>query len=291
MLDELLVHPRTCRQLQQFIAKPSHGLVLVGPEGSGKRNIAKAVAAELLHVSHLQLSNYPYYTVTDPTDATITIDDIRALQKLLTLRTPGNLQDIKRIMTVIDANRMRFEAQNAFLKSLEEPPLDTCIIMTAELNGDILSTIFSRMQRIDVLPVSETMAREYYAKKGISSVDIAKNYALSQGQVGLLDSLLHTETEHPLKTWVISAKLLLAKQPGERLLEVEVLSKDKNEVALLVNALGRIVQAALSQASLNDNLQAVKRWQDSLQAILEARENIDTNVNTKLLLDHLLLSI
>lgn len=292
MFDDLLLHPHTRLQLEQFVANPSHGLILTGPEGSGKRFIARAVAAALLHVKPGKLTQYPYYSLTDPSENSITIDEIRALQKLLTLRTPqGNNGGISRILTIINATRMRFEAQNAFLKSLEEPPADTCIILTAEANGDLLETIFSRLQRIEILPVSEAMAKVFYSKLGTPATELARNYALSQGQVGLLNSLLSKEADHPLKAWVETGKAIYAKSPNERLLQTDELSKDKPGVLLLLNALGRIAHAALVGASKAGNTKAAQRWQNSLKAVQAAQIALGSNANLKLVLDNLLLNL
>jgi len=291
MFEDLLIHPRSLGQLEQFIANPKHGLILTGTEGAGKRRLALAVAAQLLGLSAEKLEKYPYFSLTDPADPTITIDEIRGLQKLLQLKTPGEAGRIRRVFIVADAGRMRQEAQNAFLKSLEEPPADTCIILTTEANGDLLPTIYSRAQRVDVLPVSESGAREYFSKKGATSADITRNYALSQGQAGLLSSLLAAETEHELKTWVNTGKELLGKAPGERLLQTDELSKDKPGTLLLINVLGRITHAALMGAAKTGNTKAIKKWQQSMQAVQEARDALQHNANTKLVLDNLLLSL
>jgi DNA polymerase-3 subunit delta' len=291
MFEDLLLHPRTRTQLEQFVASPSHGLILIGPEGSGKKTLAHAVSAAMLHVENEKLQNHPYYSLTNPEDPSITIDEIRALQRLLTLKTPRTKDPIRRVLSIIDAGRMRFEAQNAFLKSLEEPPVDTCIILTVDANGDLLETMYSRAQKIDILPVSEAMANEYYSKKGTSSVELARNYALSQGQVGLLSSLLSTEANHLLKEWVETAKSLLAQPAGERIMQTDVLSKDKPGVLLLLNAFGRIAHAALASSARTGNTKAIDRWKKSLETVQEAHEALLHNANTKLMLDHLLLSI
>jgi DNA polymerase-3 subunit delta' len=292
MLDNLLIHPRTRLQLETFLAHPTHGLILTGPDGSGKQTLAIAVAALILNKNSAEALNlYPYYSVTDPVEATITIEEIRTLQKLLTLRTPKVAgQTLRRILCVIDAGRMRIEAQNAFLKSLEEPPADTLIIFTAEANNSLLPTIFSRLQQIEVLPVSETTAQAFYKQQGISTSLITKNYALSQGQVGLLHSLL-TDTEHPLKNSVETAKLLLSKIAAERLELVDELSKDKVAISLLLNSFARITHAALFAAGKTNNQSNITRWKQCSALIQKTNEAMTHNANTKLLLDKLLLNL
>lgn len=291
MFEDLLIHPRTLLQLEQFVKRPTHGLILVGPEGAGKKALAELVAVAVLGIPASKLSAYPYYSVVNPDDASIPIDSIRALEQVLKLKTPTkDGKEIRRIITIIDAGRMRFEAQNAFLKNLEEPPADTLIIMTAEANGDLLPTIYSRMVRIEVLPVSENQAEEFYKQKGTPALMITRNYALSQGQVGLLNSLISDEA-HPLKDAVETAKKLLSMPTGERLLQTDELSKDKVTLGLLLNALGRITHAALMQAGKTGNQAAVERWKNSLASVQSAIKAMSHNANPKLLLDDLLLSL
>lgn len=292
MLDDLLLHPRTRKQLENFIASPVHGLMLTGPEGAGKRTVAIALSSQILHLSSKEsLTSYPYYSLTDPSEATISIDEIRRLQKLLTLKTPSkDNQAIRRVLTIVDAGRMRFEAQNAFLKSLEEPPADTVIILTTGDSNAVLPTIYSRVQHIDILPVSEAMAKEYFTQQGIPASQLARQYALSQGQVGLLSALLRDE-EHALKQSVEQAKALLKQTPGERLLITEQLAKDKEVVTMLIDACGRIAHAGLLSASKAGNKSAVKRWRECLEAVQSARNALRYNANTKLLVDQLLLSL
>jgi DNA polymerase-3 subunit delta' len=292
MFDGLLLHPRTRAQLDDFIANPVHGLILTGPEGAGRQSVAQVVAATLLQLKTIdQLASYPYYAHINPEAAVITIDEIRMLQGLLRLKTPQrDGQTIRRILVVINAGRMRSEAQNAFLKSLEEPPEDTVIIMTAEGSHDMLATIYSRLQRIEILPISQPPAQEFYKQQAISGHSFAAAYALSQGQAGLLHALLHDEAG-ALKESVDTAKGLLSMAAGERLLKIDELSKDKNGVVLLINALGRIAHAALRSASQTGNIKLVSRWQANMKLIEQARQTLRYNANQKLVLDQLLLNL
>lgn len=291
MFAHILIHPRTLLRLEQFIKNPTHGLMLLGPEGAGKKALAEVAAAAVLGIDLNKLNTYPYYTLLNPEDNSITIESIRALEQVLKLKTSSkNNKEIRRVIIIIDAGRMRNEAQNAFLKNLEEPPADTLIIMSAEDNGDLLSTIYSRMHKVEVLPVSETQATDYYKQKGIASAEITRNYALSQGQAGLLNALLQNES-HPLKDAVESAKKLLSLPAGERLLQTDEISKDRVAVSLLLNALSRITHAALMQAGKTNNTAAVERWSASLLAVQSAIKATQHNANTKLLLDHLFLSL
>ncbi len=292
MLDDLLLHPRTYTQLRQFVARTSHGLILTGEKGLGKQSLARAVASALLGLDNEEkLNNYPYLTVINPSELVITIDEIRKVQKLLKLKTPTKSNSaIRRVIIIIQAERMRSEAQNAFLKSLEEPPEDTCIILTAESTSKLLSTIYSRVQQIEVLPVGEQAARAYFDDKKISAVDFLSSYALSQGQPGLLSALLN-DNEHELKDWVKKAKILLGMPIAERLLQTDILAKDKINIGLMLNALQRIAHAALLNAGKGNKIENVKRFMGSTAAVQSAVRAYTQNANTKLLLDDLMLNL
>jgi hypothetical protein len=290
MLNDLLLHPRTRAQLNNFLTNPKHALLLSGPLGSGKETTAVAVAASIIGLKDAsELTKYPYYTAINPSGTSITIDEIRAAQSLLTLKVPKGQGGIRRVISVIDAGRMRSEAQNAFLKTLEEPPLDTCIILTAR-GESLLPTITSRAQTITILPVSSKQAAEFYGKKGIGSAELQKNYALSQGQAGLLSTLLSAEA-HVLTPWVQTAKEVLAETVGRRLLRTDGLAKNKDEIRLLLDALSRIAHSAL-QASATQNKQAmVQRWSHTQSVIQESLRALNYNASTKLLLDNLFVNL
>lgn len=74
-----------------------------------------------------------------PIGKTHTINSIRELTRTLGLRAP-----VKRGVLVEEAEKLTTEAANAFLKTLEEPPQDTIIVLTAPNKGSVLETIASR---------------------------------------------------------------------------------------------------------------------------------------------------
>jgi DNA polymerase-3 subunit delta' len=258
--------------------------------GSGKETTALYLAAALLGLTDSsELAKYPYVSILNPSTPAITIDEVRAAQNLLVLKVPAGKTAIRRIIIVIDAERMRSEAQNAFLKTLEEPPLDTCIILTAS-SEKLLPTITSRIQKINILPVSETQAQDFYIKRGIPSQTLRKNYALSQGHAGLLSALLRAE-DHILGTWVQTAKEILSETPASRVLRVEALSKNKDEIRLLLDALGRISHSALLQSASQNKQQAITRWLRTQQAVQDSITALSFNASTKLVLDSLFINL
>ncbi|MEK7565847.1 MAG: hypothetical protein AAB506_02280 [Patescibacteria group bacterium] len=95
-----------------------------------------------------KLADKPY-TIKPQGD---TIDDIRELQKQIHRRPAfGNYK----AAVIPEAQNLSPEAQNSLLKTLEEPPEDTIIILTSPTTDLLLSTIVSRCQVISLLPAPE----------------------------------------------------------------------------------------------------------------------------------------
>jgi len=289
-MDGLLVNPVTKGQLAHIAKKPPHAVLLTGPAGSGKQTLAVQTGATLLGIDAVKLEKYPYYRFIEPQKGTIAIELIRQLQRFLQLRTPGRAA-VRRVIIVTSVETLTIEGQNAFLKTLEEPPADTVVILTAATLETVLPTIQSRATVVRVLPVSASQAHDYYTQRGFSTAAIKQAWALSQGQVGLLDALLNEADEHELMSAVSEAKQLLASTPYERLAHVDNYTKDKQALELLLAALSRIAQTALEQAALQHKTTATKRWHAMAEHLNHTRSAMQRNANTKLLLTDLMLNL
>ncbi len=102
-------------------------------------------------------------------DDTITVDDIRAMNEELYIR-PALSE--KKICIIRGADNMNDAAQNALLKSFEEPPSYAVIILLSESEKNLLQTIRSRGNKIVFEPftekeIGEYMLRQYPLKKDI----------------------------------------------------------------------------------------------------------------------------
>ena len=79
-----------------------------------------------------------------------------------------------KILIVWRADKMNVAAANKFLKFLEEPPAKTVIILTAETTNDILPTILSRTQIVEVPRITDEDLEGY----------LKKNFNISQDKIG-----------------------------------------------------------------------------------------------------------
>ncbi|MDB5176053.1 MAG: holB: polymerase delta subunit [Candidatus Saccharibacteria bacterium] len=282
----LLLNPVTAQQVSEFIAHPSHALLLEGPTGSGKLTLGMQIVGQLLERPADQLDSYPYLRRIASVDGkAISIEAIRGLEQFLSLKVPSPLA-INRIVLIEDAQLLGHEAQNALLKTLEEPPIATVIILLASSNQSLLPTVLSRLQVITIKRAGTDETLQYFAKKGYAATDVKQAISLSGGLPGLMEALLSNE-EHPLRPATELARQLLQGTTYQRLLMVDELTKQK---PLARDTLFIMQQMAHARLQTVTDTQA-QRWHQILKASYDAAEALSSNAQPKLVLDQLMLQL
>lgn len=289
-MTDAVFHPLTFASLERLSRQPPHGILLEAPKGHGKSFTALYLAGQLLNVSYDKVRQHPYFKIIDPVEGAITIEQVRELKQFVRLRVPG-ATGIARIVTIIDADRMTTEAQNAILKLLEEPPADTVLILTSSQTADLLSTVRSRAQLVCLQSPSSQDSLAYFTSKGFEESAIARAQLISNGRTGLMQALLSQDSEHPLLQAIESAKQLLASSKFERLCQVDTLAKQKSQLETLLEGFVCISQAALQQAGQSNNITQAQRWHQTLKHTLETQQLLVKNASSKLVLTDFFLSI
>ncbi len=277
----------TKRNIDSFLSNPSHGLMIEGESGAGKATVANFLAAKLLEIDSAKLADYPYFKKILPIKNTISIEEVRLSKQFFGLRTLGK-KSIRRVLIVEDAGRMTTEAQNALLKLLEEPPVDTVIIFTVNPEQQLLPTINSRMQHVTILPPAKEDIDRFFRLQ-FSLSEIQKAYLISGGQVGLMASILAADTTHSLVSAISMAKEIIGQSKFERLARVDKLSKEKDQLPNLLLAMERLFNVALRQTTTS--IDKTKTIMQALSKVLSAREALKHNPNMRMLLTDLFLSI
>ncbi len=157
-----------------------HALLISGPEGVGKQQFARRLAASLVcetddlkqapcgecracrlvrsgaHPDNLWLS-------PEEEGKQIRIDAVRTLigQSSLTTQAHG-----MRVFVIAPADALNRAAANALLKTLEEPPPSSCLVLVSSRPQRLPQTVRSRCQRIAFRPVADDMARDWLAALG-----------------------------------------------------------------------------------------------------------------------------
>lgn len=289
MAPSLVLHDQTAAWLQRFHETPTHATLLLGVDGIGKGSVARQAAAAILDIPVEKLAESPQCTILEPDEKqTISIEVVRTLQRFLRLKTTGSAA-IRRIIIIEHANCLTTEAQNAFLKILEEPPADTIILLTAESVHDVLATIRSRTQHVTIQPPSKAQLLDFFATYPEQARMQA--YFLSGGLPGLMLALLSDAREHPLLRSVTHAKAALQQDAFERLAAIDSVGKQKIDAVRFCQALERIAQSGLTHAATKTDEKALRQWTRILRAAHQSKELLATNVNTKLTLTHLMLQL
>ncbi len=286
-MEDLLLHPTTAHQLKALMQTLPHAVLISGATGAGKQAIAQQFVHE---VFGSKSQNSPYLLSIDPNPTSIGVEEVRKIKDFLNRKTTGSAT-IRRIVLISEAQTMTTEAQNALLKTLEEPPADTMVILTASDPTALKQTIRSRSQQLLVLPVSQEAAEDYFKTTGYTSKDIQTAYYMSDGRVGLLKALLEGAGDHELATAILEAKDLLKMPAYERLVQVDSLSKDRERLALIMQGLERVVSSGLRQAADKKSEPAVRKFYHVSKSIQEAQEAISKSGNAKLVLTDLFLQM
>ena len=288
-MTELLLHPDTERQMDQLAARPAHAVLFVAPNGTGKRTVARYLAAQLLAVTPEKLDSHPYFKqLQAPAGKAISIELVRDVVHFLMLRTTS-ATSTSRVVLIEDAGRMTQQAQNALLKTIEEPPSGTVLILTAANELDILPTIRSRTQQLTIKPPSKVALQHYFTQVGYPTAAVDKALGMSDGLPGLTMALLADDASHPLVAAATRARDLLQKPIFERLLLIDALTKQKQEWLDTLFIVQRIAEISLRKPELPAS--SMRKWHAVLTASHEAHKQALTSAQVKLVALQFMLSI
>ena len=206
----------------------------------------------------------------------IKIKTIRALQYEVNLKP---VEARWKIFIIDPAEEITEDAANSLLKTLEEPPEWTVIILLAKHKDNLPATIVSRSQIILFQPLKESELADYLILNAKIERKQAETIAkLSEGSISAALKLLEDKKTVSSAFWknVKSGKL-----PASRILE-ESESYHKNA--------GEFLQELIAEVKL-DFRQSPEIYQNIVREIITSQKLIEQNVNPKLVLDALLLKI
>jgi DNA polymerase-3 subunit delta' len=131
----------------------AHAYLISGPPGSGKQLLAAELASLVngTKVNDVFSAKARDIFVAQPESKSrrIVIDQIRDLEHALQMRAPNGR---RKVAIIVDADRLQLQAANAFLKTLEEPPKDSLLLLLSALPEALPETILSRCITIPLAP-------------------------------------------------------------------------------------------------------------------------------------------
>jgi DNA polymerase-3 subunit delta' len=123
----------------------AHAYLISGPAGSGKRRVAAALASTVngTDPGDVFSTNAHDVFIAEPESRSrrILIGQIRELQHALQMRATGGR---RKVAIVSEADRLQPQAANAFLKTLEEPPNDSLLLLLSAMPEALPDTVVSR---------------------------------------------------------------------------------------------------------------------------------------------------
>ncbi|QRK07818.1 DNA polymerase III subunit delta' [Archangium violaceum] len=166
----------------------------------------------------------------------IRVEQIRGLLERISLR---GLESRRKVAIVVDAHMMNPQAQNAFLKTLEEPPADTTLILLASAPDKLLPTIRSRCSKVYFGPLSVELVAERLQKERKLDAQTAELAAVMAG--GSLGRALALDLDAlaARKEVITGFEALKPGQPGAQLRWAETFgaSRELAEQALSILSL------------------------------------------------------
>lgn len=157
--------------------KLSHAYMFEGIDGIGKKKLADELCKILLNSENID--NSPDYINIYPDGNSIKIAQIRKLQTDIIIKPH---KDYK-LYILNDAEKMTIEAQNALLKTLEEPPEYAIMILITSNKDALLDTIKSRCEILKFLPISLFDLKEYLIKTGVEEQRAQLLATFSRGSI------------------------------------------------------------------------------------------------------------
>lgn len=272
---------QTKKLVEALIASPMSSIGLEGVQGSGKYYLAKNIVKKILDLDKAE-QNYKVQII-DCADNSC-IDQMRELKSGLSIKATGT-ENYKRAIIFNNFESVSIPAQNSLLKILEEPPVDTLLVVLVDSRSNITQTVVSRLQWIKVYPVSKDEIINKYSDL-YSTKQIEQAYLLSDGLIGTINNIL-TSPDNSTMSSMNEAKRILALRKVERIQEIDSIIKNSSfSVKDLLNAFLKIYILSIKNKVYKGG-SLDKKLVSGLENIIETKESLNYNSNLKLVLTNM----
>lgn len=277
----------------------SHAHLIAGEDGLGKGKLANILAKFILNGDldreYVDIINY------SSEKSSFGVDDVRDIIEEV-YKKP--FEKDKKVIIIHEGNKLTIQAQNALLKTIEEPPKGVYIIILCESLELILDTIKSRCEIYKLKPLTKSELYEYIKIKKFNydENEIKSAIAFSEGVPGRIDRYFNDDKLRELRNNIVILIKNLNKNDLEAILQQEEsFSNLKNDKEEVLNIFGLFIRDILINKEIeneefiinSDKLEDIKeltkemsfkKLNNMIKTIEEARRNIKSNVSWGMML-------
>lgn len=280
----------------------SHAHLIVGPEGIGKSILARIFALKILNkdkdLNYIDIINYR------PEKATFGVDEAR---KIIEEVSKKAFEGDKKVIIIHKANTLTVQAQNALLKTIEDPPYGVFFIILCENLELMLETIRSRCQIYKLTPLNKEEMLRFIETLNITAQNRKVTaLAYAEGVPGRAVQILEDEKLMQLRD-IIRQSLIELRTNKNYIVEYEIkldnYKERKNEVLDTYTSLIRdiIIYKELTKKELIINIDMIdaiceiseqisyKKLNLLLKNVEEARINLLSNINYSMVISTMLI--
>lgn len=322
--NNIIGHDQIKEHFQNAVrtGKVSHAYILSGEAGMGRKSLAGAFALGLLcekglaepcmqcHACKQVLAGgHPdLIYVTHEKPGSIGVDDIREQINDTILIRPYS--SYYKIYIVDEAEKMTVQAQNALLKTIEEPPSYAVILLLSTNPDTFLPTILSRCVQLKLKPLKDTVVKEYLIQSlGVAETKAEIYAAFARGNLGRAVYLAQSEEFQGMYSELLHMLKHLKETDISELLDyIHKLKEDKADISGCLDFMQMWYRDVLMYKTTKDiNLLIFKEEYSAvksagttssyeglekiLEAIDKARVRLGANVNMELVMELMLLTM
>ncbi|MGB9779648.1 DNA polymerase III subunit delta' [Caldanaerobacter sp.] len=298
--------------------KISNAYLFVGEEGLGKRFLAEYFAMMVNCKSDkkpcfacssclkMMKKSHPDVFVIEPEGDAIKVDTIRYINGEINIKP---YESFKKIFIIDRADKMTTAAQNAFLKTLEEPPSYGLFILISPRAELLLPTVVSRCNIIRFKKEREEVIKEYLVdEKGVKEEEAAILAHLADGNFGEANRLVEEEYKKLRSNTLSELERIFQKKGFEVLDEYEFFEQNKEHIEEILRIFISLLRDVLVYKTTEDlrfirNVDfsnfikklseelTFERLSNIINKIEQLNLQLDSNINYQLAVENLLLDI
>ncbi len=273
MFEKIIGHENQKEILSNMIENNtiSHSYLFSGKKGIGKASIAKEFASYILKTSNIDASPDFKYIKRQEDKKDILVEQIR--KEVIDDMYISPISGDRKVYIIDDADSLNITAQNALLKTLEEPPRYVVIILVAFNESKFLPTILSRLTKISFQPLKLDELKKY----------MKEEYALdlSDTIVEFLDGSLGKAIE------IVNKNLLEEFEKIDKLYEI-CCTKNEVKALLCCETIDFSVDCLLDY--LEYILYKFGKYK-TIEIVEYSKNRLKANGNYDIVIDHMILKI